>query len=290
MSACLAELVDLLTLERLADDQFLGQSQDLGWGQIFGGQVLGQALSAAAQTVHRSRNVHSLHAYFLKLGDLRKPILFTVHRVRDGGSFSTRTVTATQAENAAPIFELMASFQQPETGLEHADPKPASPVFDGPDGLLTDRQLWARCAQKLPGSVRALSVLEQPIELRPVAPLDPFGPERKPPDHAVWMRAVGKLPNDDRLHRCLLAYCSDFLFLPTAMRPHGVSWVTPNMQIASLDHAMWFHRPFRMDEWLLHVMHSPSAQAGRGLVHGSVFALTGELVASTSQEGLIRHR
>lgn len=285
MSRLLTELVELLALERIEEDLFRGQSQDLGWGQVFGGQVLGQALSAAVQTVPTDRHVHSLHAYFLRLGDAKKPIVYTVDRTRDGSSFSARSILATQY--GKPIFQMLASFQQDEVGFDHAD---TMQRFPGPEGLRSERELWAEYSQRLPESIRTRALSERPIELRPVTPMHPFAPEKTPPEQAVWVRASGALPDDQALHRYLLAYCSDFAFLPTAMRPHGVTWVTPSMQVASLDHAMWFHRPFRMDDWLLHVMQSPSASGARGLVRGSVFSRDGKLVASTAQEGLIRFR
>jgi len=285
MSRVLSELVDLLALERIEENLFRGQSQDLGWGQVFGGQVLGQALSAAVQTIPADRHVHSLHAYFLRLGDAHKPIVYTVDRVRDGGSFATRSITATQS--GRPIFQMMASFQVEEQGFDHAE---KMPQVMGPDGLLSERELWARYAERLPEKMRTRALAERPIELRPVTPIDPFVPEQGGPEQAVWVRADGTLADDQALHRYLLAYCSDFAFLPTSLRPHGITWVSPALQIASIDHAMWFHRPFRMDDWLLHVMHSPSASGARGLVRGSVFSRDGKLVASTAQEGLIRLR
>jgi acyl-CoA thioesterase-2 len=286
MTRVLSELVELLALEKIEENLFRGQSQDLGWGQVFGGQVLGQALSAATQTVPADRRVHSLHAYFLRLGDAHKPIVYDVDRIRDGASFTTRRVVAIQ--NGHPIFNMSASFQTSEEGFDHADEMP--PAVPGPDGLMSERDLWSQHADKLPEPVRSRAVAERPIELRHVDAVDPFHPEKKGPDHAVWVRAAGPLPDDDALHRYLLAYTSDFAFITTAMRPHGVTWVDPTMQVASVDHVMWFHRPFRMDDWLLHVMHSPSASGARGFVRGSFFSRDGRLVASTAQEGLMRRR
>lgn len=285
MSRLLKELIELLALERIEENLFRGQSQDLGWGQVFGGQVLGQALSAAVHTVEANRHVHSMHAYFLRPGDARRPIVYNVDRLRDGGSFTTRRVVAVQG--GQPIFNMSASFQIEEPGLEHAD---AMPDTQGPDGLPSEQELWQRYAQRLPEGTRLRALAERPIELRPVDPIDPFAPHKSPPSHAVWLRATGPLPDDPALHRYLLAYCSDFAFVTTAMRPHERTWIDPKMQVASLDHVMWFHRPFRMDEWLLHVIHSPSASGARGLVRGSIFSRDGRLVASTGQEGLIRER
>ena len=285
MTRVLAELVELLALERIEENLFRGQSQDLGWGQVFGGQVLGQALSAATQTVPADRRVHSLHAYFLRPGDAQRPIVYDVDRIRDGASFTTRRVVAVQ--NGRPIFNLSASFQLDEPGADHADPAPS---IAGPDGLESEHDAWKKHAAKIPAQARARALAERPIELRPVDPVDPFAPEPKGPDHAVWLRAAGELPDDEALHRYLLAYCSDFSFITTATRPHGFTWVDPRVQVASIDHVMWFHRPFRMDDWLLHVMHSPSASGARGLVRGSIFSRDGRLVASTAQEGLMRRR
>lgn len=285
MSAVLNELVTLLALERIEENLFRGQSQDLGWGQVFGGQVLGQALSAAVQTAPPDRHVHSLHAYFLRLGDAKRPIVYNVDRIRDGQSFTTRRVVAVQG--GQPIFNMSASFQADEPGFEHADEMPAT---TGPDGLQSELDLWTKHAARLPEPTRTRALADRPIELRPVDPVDPFTPETRPARHAVWMRASGPLPDDPALHRYLLAYASDFSFITTALRPHGSTWVNPRMQVASLDHVMWFHRPFRMDDWVLHVMESPSAAGARGLVRGSVFSRDGRLVASTGQEGLMRQK
>ena len=281
----LQKLVELLALERIEENLFRGQSQDLGWGQVFGGQVLGQALSAATQTVLDDRNCHSLHAYFLRPGDAKLPIVYDVDRIRDGSSFTTRRVVAIQ--NGKPIFNMSASFQTKESGFDHADPMPAAA---GPDGLPNEQQLWVKYADGIPEPFRSRALADRPIELRPVDPVDPFAPEVKSASHAVWMRATGTLGDLPALHAYLLAYCSDFSFITTAMRPHKTNWIDPTMQVASIDHVMWFHRPFRMDDWLLHVMHSPSASGARGLVRGSIFSRDGRLVASTAQEGLMRKR
>ena len=283
----LEELIDLLALERIEADLFRGQSQDLGWGQVFGGQVIGQALSAATQTVPSDRHVHSLHAYFLRPGDAARPIVYEVDRIRDGRSFTTRRIVAVQG--GRPIFNMSASFQLDEPGFEHADTMPKG--VPGPDdGLVSELELWRRHADHIPPDARSRALAERPIEVIPVDPVDSFSPEKKAPDHAVWLRATGALPDNPALHRYLLAYCSDFSFMTTAMRPHGATWVDPSMQVASIDHIMWFHRPFRLDQGLLHCMHSPSASGARGLVLGSVFSRDGTLVASTAQEGLIRRR
>jgi len=285
MTRVLTELVELLSLERIEENLFRGQSQDLGWGQVFGGQVLGQALSAAAQTVPAERQVHSLHAYFLRPGDAKKPIVYDVDRIRDGQSFTTRRVVAIQ--NGKPIFNLSASFQAEEEGYEHAN---AMPDVPGPDGLPSERELWTAIADKIPEPFRTRVVAERPIEIRPLNPVDPFRPEKTEARSAFWVRAAGPLSDEPALHRYLLAYASDFGFVVTALRPHGATWLDPRLQVASIDHVMWFHRPFRMDDWLLHVVDSPSASGARGLVRGSVFSRDGKLVASTAQEGLLRRR
>jgi acyl-CoA thioesterase-2 len=285
MSDVLHELLQLLRLERIEHNLFRGQSQDLGWGSIFGGQVLGQALSAAAQTVPPERPVHSLHGYFLRQGKASTPVVYDVDCIRDGGSFTTRRVVAIQ--NGEAIFSMSASFQQLEEGYDHASPMPSMP---GPDDLVSEGELLRRAADSIPEKLRTIATAARPIEIRPIEPSNPLRPEKKPPHRGVWFRAVDRLPDDPAVHRYLLAYASDFHFLSTAMQPHAVSWLVPGMQVASLDHAMWFHRPFRMDEWLLYAVDSPSASGGRGLVRGQLFTRDGVLVASTAQEGLIRHR
>ena len=284
MRPILSELLDLLRLEPIEVNLFRGQSQDLGWGAVFGGQVLGQALSAAARTVPPDRAVHSLHGYFLRQGDARKPIVYEVDRIRDGRSFTTRRVVAVQGGNA--IFSTSASFQVEERGFDHQDPMP--PDVPPPEDLVSDAEASRAWAHALPEGLRARALAERPIEVRSVEPWNPLTPTVLPPVRRVWYRAVDPLPDDPALHRYLLAYASDFNFLTTAMQPHGVSFATPGMQVASLDHAMWFHRPFRMDDWLLHVIGSPSASGSRGLVRGQFFDRAGRLVASTAQEGLMR--
>jgi acyl-CoA thioesterase II len=285
VSDVLPELLQLLRLERIEADLFRGQSQDLGWGSIFGGQVVGQALSAAAQTVEEARPVHSLHAYFLRQGDARAPVVYEVDRIRDGKSFTTRRVVAIQ--KGQPIFTLAASFQADEPGFEHQERMPSVP---GPDGLESEVERARRVAARIPESFRAQATADRPIEIRPVNPHDPLRPDRRAPTRHVWYRAAGPLPDEPAVHRYLLAYASDFHFLTTAMQPHGVSWLTPGMQVASLDHAMWFHRPFRLDDWILYSIESPSASGARGLVRGQFFDRAGNLVASCAQEGLVRKR
>jgi len=282
----LAELVALLGLERIEENLFRGQSQDLGWGAVFGGQVLGQALSAAVQTVPPERHAHSLHAYFLRSGDVKKPIVYDVDRIRDGGSFTTRRVVAIQSGHA--IFNLAASFQVEEPGLEHQDAMPAAP---DPESCATEQERAAPYAHQLPRGLRERATAVRPFELRPVGPEDDaFHPAPKAPQRMVWFKTVGRLPDDPALHSYLLAYASDHSLITTALLPHGISWLTSGMQIASLDHVMWFHQRFRVDEWLLYVLDSPAAHGARGLARGRIFTRDGRLVASVMQEGLIRQR
>jgi acyl-CoA thioesterase-2 len=285
MAKVLDELVQQLGLERIEANLFRGQSQDLGWGTVFGGQVLGQALSAAVQTVPEERQVHSLHAYFLRPGDVNMPIVYDVDRIRDGSSFTTRRVVAIQA--GRPIFNLAASFQKREPGFEHHDPMPEVPP---PEKSQTEREHYARFGERAP-HWHLLEVAERPFELRLIDPPDdPIYPTPQRAARKVWMRATGELPETPALHAYLLAYVSDFAFITTALLPHGVTGHAPGMQVASLDHVMWFHHPVRVDDWLLYVMDSPAASGARGLVRGAVYNRAGQLVASTAQEGLIRMR
>ncbi len=286
MRDVLSELLDLLRLERIEEKLFRGQSQDLGWGSVFGGQVLGQAVSAAAQTLPGDRHVHSLHGYFLRQGDASRPIVYEVDAIRDGGSFTTRRVVAIQ--NGHAIFSLSASFQVDEGGFDHAADMPLG--IPGPEDLPSELDLARKFADRIPEPFRAMAVADRPIEIRPVQPFNLLNPRPLPPRRQLWYRANGRLPDDPAVHRYLLAYASDFNFLVTAMLPHGVSWLTPGMQVASLDHAMWFHRPFRFDEWLLYDVDSASASGARGLVSGRFYTRDGRLVASVAQEGLMRDR
>ncbi|RDV38286.1 acyl-CoA thioesterase II [Bradymonadaceae bacterium TMQ3] len=285
MTEVLQQLVDLLALERIEVNLFRGHSQDLGWGQVFGGQVLGQALSAATQTVPEDRYIHSLHGYFLLLGDVNTPIVYDVERIRDGGSFTTRRVVAIQ--HGRPIFSMSASFQKAQPGYDHQD---EMPDVKGPEGLLSQVELSRRIADQIPTPLRERFTADSPIEIRPVRPMNYLKPTIREPESAAWYKSAGTLPDTPGIHQSMAAYASDFNFLATAMYPHGVSWLMPSMQVASLDHAMWFHRPFRFDDWLLHHVESPSASGGRGLVRGRMFNQKGELVASTAQEGLMRPR
>ncbi|TLX62515.1 acyl-CoA thioesterase II [Stutzerimonas nosocomialis] len=285
MSQILQALVDLLTLEPIEENLFRGNSQDLGFRQLFGGQVLGQALSAASQTLEPERQVHSLHGYFLRPGDAGLPVVYLVDRVRDGGSFSTRRVTAVQ--KGKTIFTCSASFQTFEEGFEH---QLQMPDVVGPEDLPSELELAGQLSHLLPEPMREKILLPKPVEIRPVIFQNPLDPKPMEPIRHAWFRADGMLPDDPALHKYLLAYASDFGFIGTAMLPHGVSVWQRSMQLASLDHAIWFHREVRMDEWLLYSMDSPWAGNGRGFARGSIFNQAGQLVASVAQEGLMRKR
>jgi acyl-CoA thioesterase II len=276
----LAEMLKLLDLERIEDNLFRGASRDVGAPQVFGGQVLGQALVAASRTVD-GRLVHSLHAYFLRRGDLGVPIVFEVDRSRDGGSFTSRRVVAIQ--HGQPILTMSASFQIDEPGLDHQSPKPDAPP---PEELRDLGEIEAALLERAPHKVTGFFRNQRPIEFRAVDPSDYLNPGKRPALKKVWFRVVGKLPDDPALHRCLLAYVSDYHLLATAALPHGVSFL--DLQLASIDHAIWFHRNLRMDEWQLYSIESPSASGARGFSRGSIYSRAGSLVASVAQEGLIR--
>ena len=286
MKTVLQELIAQLTLERIEENLFRGQSQDLGWGVVFGGQVLGQALWAAARTVKPGRHVHSLHAYFLRPGDVSQPIVYDVDRIRDGGTFTTRRVMAIQHGHA--IFSVSVSFHDAESGFGHQTTMPTAPA---PESVPTEQERLRRFDETLPEPLLRRALGPRPFEHRPIHfEDDPLAPSRQAPERLVWLRATEALPDDPILHACLLAYASDHSFLTTALRPHGVSWITPGMQVASLDHSMWFHAPYRLDTWLLYAMESPAAAGARALVRGQLFTQDGQLVVSTAQEGLIRQR
>jgi acyl-CoA thioesterase-2 len=274
--------VKLLELERIEELIFRGQSRDLGGSRVFGGQVLGQALTAASYTVD-GRQVHSLHAYFLVGGDVNAPIVYEVEVARDGRSFSNRRVVAIQ--HGRPIFNMTASFQVPEEGLEHAAEMPEVP---GPEGLADVRELPPAVLEKVPEKMRRFLTHERPFEFRPVEPIQVIAPPREAPTRHIWVKTVDTLPDNADLHRNVLAYVSDYQLVSTATLPHGIHFAEGNVQLASLDHAMWFHRPFRADEWLLYAMESPNASSGRGLALGRFFTRDGRLVASTAQEGVVR--
>ncbi|MEZ4566410.1 MAG: acyl-CoA thioesterase II [Desulfobacterales bacterium] len=282
----LDELLALLKLEKIEENIYRGNSQDLGFGNVFGGQVLGQALSAATQTVDDTRSAHSLHAYFMRPGDPAKPVVYEVDCIRDGKSFTTRRVVAIQKGRA--ILSMSASFQTEETGFEHQDPMPDG--IPGPEKLMSEIDLARQIADKIPASIRNQILCVKPIEIRPVNPVNPFAPKKETPDRYVWFKTIHAMPDDLSIHKYMLAYASDFGLVSTSLRPHARTFWDPEMQVASLDHAMWFHREFRMDDWLLYVIHSPNAAKARGLNHGRIYSKNGTLVASTVQEGLIRYQ
>ncbi|MBT3312403.1 MAG: acyl-CoA thioesterase II [Desulfobacterales bacterium] len=276
-------LEELLDLEKIEENIFRGDSENVGVQSVFGGQVLGQALMAAWRTVEDDRNVHSLHAYFLRPGDMAVPIIYDVDRIRDGNSFNTRRVVAIQHGRA--IFHLSASFHKEEKGFDH---QIEMPDVKGPENLLSELDLRKQVVDKIPENFRHTFFRKWPIDIRPVNPIDPFNPEIRQPEDNVWFRATGKLSDDTIIHRAVLAFASDFGLLRTAMLPHGITFVSKNIQIASLDHAMWFHRKFRMDEWLLYSKDGPNASGALGYARGNIFTRDGTLVASVAQEGLIR--
>jgi acyl-CoA thioesterase-2 len=280
MDAALADLLVLLNLERLEVNMYRGTSRDIGSPQVFGGQVLGQALMAATGTVE-DRIVHSLHAYFLRAGDFNLPIVYEVDRSRDGSHFSSRRVVAIQ--NGQQIFHMSASFQSPEEGLEHQTQMPDVP----PPESLPERSVLANSPLVSEQQRRFFSRV-RPFDIRLVGMERLLSGLAMEPSLQVWFRASDPLPDGESLHRGMLAYVSDFYLLMTATLPHGIPFPSKQLRCASIDHAMWFHRPVRVDEWLLYSMDSPSASGARGLSRGSIFSRDGRLVASTAQEGLMR--
>jgi acyl-CoA thioesterase-2 len=284
MDQRLADLLQLLELEQLELNLFRGESRDIGSPQVFGGQVLGQALSAAAATVE-GRMAHSLHAYFLRRGDCNAPIVYEVDRSLDGRHFSNRRVVAIQ--HGQQIFNMTASFQVAESGFDHQIPMPQVPA---PEALPDSAGPPPEVLTRLPERVRRFFEQPRPFEFRTVQPIDYLRPRRSAPAREIWFRTVGAVGDDEMLHRRLLAYVSDFFLLDTATLPHGTSILSGAVVMASIDHAMWFHRPLRVDDWLLYAMDSPSASGARGFARASVFARDGRLVASTAQEGLVRMR
>ena len=287
MSFTATDLLDILQLETIEENIFRGRSPQVGWQRVFGGLVISQALVAASQTV-TDRPPHSLHGYFMLPGDPATPIIYEVERLRDGRSFATRRCTAIQ--HGQPIFTLAASFQTAEAGLDHAL---AMPDVPRPEDLPNETELLRRFGARLPEAVRRYFERERPLELRPVD-LTRYGPQVGPaapePVQRIWMRVTGPLGNDPAIHRAALAYMSDMTLLDTALVPHRRSLFDPGLQVASLDHALWFHRPFRADGWLLYAQDSPSSGGARGLTRGLIYASDGTLVASVAQEGLIRER
>ena len=283
--SAVANLLSILDLEPLEDNLFRGRSPQQAWQRVYGGQILGQALVAAVRTVEPERIAHSLHAYFLQPGDLDRPIIYGVDRVRDGRSFTTRRVTATQHGRA--MFVMSVSFHKSEPGLDH---QTAMPEVPAPEDLPSEQDLKAKMLAELPETMRKYWESERPIELRPVDVSRYFAREKRDPEQRIWMRANGQLPDDLALHQCVLAYASDFSLLDTALIAHGKLMFDKDIQLASLDHALWLHRPFRADEWLLYAQDSPSSHGSRGFCRGSIFTRDGKPVASVAQEGLMRER
>jgi len=278
-----SDLLRLLELEKIEENLFRGESSFVGSKRVFGGQVLAQALNAAIRTVPENRYVHSLHAYFILAGALDRPIIFQVDRIRDGGSFTTRRVKAIQ--NGQAIFLMSASFQLEQSGFDHHI---SMPNVSPPEVLTSWEELRQQYGNQLPENIRKFLNIERPIEFRPVEWIHPEIPGKNQPFRHIWMKAKGPMPEAKTAHQCVLAYTSDYNLLTTALLPHGNEAALGNVQLASLDHAMWFHREFRTDEWLLYAIDSPSASNARGFTRGSIFTRDGKLIASVVQEGLMR--
>ncbi|MDA0271996.1 MAG: acyl-CoA thioesterase II [Proteobacteria bacterium] len=281
----LKDLLDLLDIEQIEVNMFRGVSPAEGWQRVYGGQVIGQALVAASRTVEDvNRVAHSLHGYFLRPGDTTIPILYSVDRIRDGRSFNTRRVVAVQRGQA--IFSMSVSFQVMEEGLHHQIDMPAG--IKPPEECATEAELREAYIDKIPEEFKSNFERPRPIEMRFMEPINDFEPQPMPPYQHVWIRAADTMPDDIRLNQCLLAYASDMTLLDTCYRPHGIGWSNENFQVASLDHSMWFHRPFKTDQWLLYAQDSPYSGGARGLNRGSFYTQEGQLIASATQEGLIR--
>ncbi len=278
------ELLQLLDLERIEENIFRGQNYQTPWKRVFGGQVLAQSIHAAHKTVPEDRVLHSMHAYFLLTGDINVPIVYDVDRSRDGGTFTTRRVVAIQ--KGKPIFITAASFQKKVDGFDH---QIALPDVPGPEELKSDIELINHLKEKAPEMYKRFNH-DRPIEFRPVELHDPLNPKKSEPYRHVWLKAKGKLPDDLRIHQEVLTYASDYNLLGTAILPHRDQLKNKEMFFASLDHAMWFHRPFRVDEWLLYQLDSPSASNARGFTRGTIYNRDGVLIASVVQEGLMAVR
>ncbi|MCB1414854.1 MAG: acyl-CoA thioesterase II [Phyllobacteriaceae bacterium] len=285
MSKAVETLLSTLDLEPIEVNLFRGISPKVGWQRVFGGQVIGQALVAAQRTVEAQRKVHSLHGYFMRPGDPENPIIYEVDRIRDGGSFTTRRVVAIQHGHA--IFSMSASFQIEESGLEHAIDMPDVPR---PEQLASEKELAEQFIDHAPENVRKYWQRERPIELRPTDLTHYISRKKLPPRQHVWFRATGPLPDNPAIQAAVLAYASDMTLLDTSLYAHGRAVFDPALQVASLDHAMWFHRPINMEKWHLYTQDSPNSSGARGFTRGSIYSEDGELVASAAQEGLIRLR
>jgi acyl-CoA thioesterase II len=279
------ELIATLDIEKLEENLFRGVSPQVGWQRVFGGQVVAQALVAAQRTVEKERPVHSLHAYFMRPGDPAVPILYQVERIRDGASFSTRRVVAVQHGKA--IFALSGSFQIVEGGYDHQIVKPDVPM---PEELMGEAEFKDLFLTEAPEPVKRYWKRNRPIEVRPTSLTHYLTKEKLEPRQDVWVRTLGDVPDDPALRAAVLAYLSDMTLLDASLYPHGTSIFDPTLQVASLDHAMWFHRPFSFDDWLLYTQDSPSASGARGMTRGSIYSRDGVLIASVAQEGLIRNK
>jgi acyl-CoA thioesterase II len=284
LPSALDRLVDLIQVQQAGPDLFRGQSESIGTPNVFGGQVLGQALMAACLSAPPDRAAHSLHAYFLLPGK-HAQIDYAVEHLRDGGSFSSRRVVAQQQD--AVIFEMLASFHAAEQGLDRQDPMPSVP---GPEGIRNEVELRRTIIDRLPAAMRDVATSPAGIEFRPVVPIELFDATPREARTSIWLRATGRLPDTPTLHQALLAYASDHGLLLTATLPHGLSLLRGDMRLASIDHAMWFHRDFRIDDWLLYQIDSPTVYGHRALCRGAVYTQDGRLVATTMQEGLMRER
>lgn len=279
----LNKVIEILDLEEIEQNHYRANSPNEGWQRVYGGQVIGQALVAASRTVDLERRAHSLHGYFLRGGDTSIPILYKVDRIRDGRSFTTRRVEAIQ--NGRAIFTMSISFQVAEEGLSHQFEMPDVP---DPEDLRDEDELRCEQAKDWPQEFQDAYTFSSAIQLRPIDPIDLMAPRAMPPQQMCWMKSREVLPEDPRLHQCVLAYLSDWSLLDTATRPHAINYLNQNVQMASLDHAMWFHRPFRADEWMLYVQDSPAAGGARGFNRGLIYSRNGDLIASATQEGLMR--
>ena len=284
MNQVLDELIALLSLEQIEVNLFRGVSHDIGTNRVYGGQVLGQAIKAAQNTV-ADRKIHSLHAYFLRIGDHTAPIIYEVDRTRDGQSFSARRVVAIQHGN--PIFTMAASFQIEETSVNYQE---QMPITAQPEDLKNINDYLGNLSERAPYKFKLTTNLYAPFEMKPVEPVDLANPKKRDPVRHLWLKAADKLPDDPVIHHILMAYVSDFSLLDTNLLPHGLHVLDSNLQIASIDHAMWFHRDFRIDDWLLYACEGVSTSGARGVARGRFFTRDGVLVASTMQEGLLRFR
>ena len=285
MSKAIDNLISILDIETLEHNLFRGIGPKTGWQRVYGGQVIGQSLVAAQRTVEPQRRVHSLHCYFMRAGDPKVPIIYEVDRIRDGGSFTTRRVVAIQHGHA--IFSMSASFQIIEQGLEH---HLAMPQTAAPEDLPSESDIAGKYMASAPDNIRRYWQRERPIEMRPVDLTHYVSSKKLPPEQRVWLRATGPLPDDPAIQEAVLAYASDLTLVDTALFPHGRAVFDPRLQVASLDHAMWFHRPFDFSQWHLYAQDTPSTSGARGLTRGSIYSREGVLIASVAQEGLIRER